>query len=148
MLVLYWGTHHGLCLVSCHIVNFRIEPEIIMKLRQTSIIVLCDKIDLNFQLLRKQKFGLSSYNSHFLLSPKYTSFSPSGLGKIFVSIKIFGWEKIFVNAGDVSLSSAQLALIYKIGMSLCLACDWSESRTSRPLIGHKAKPDIPDQFES
>ena len=70
------------------------------------------------------------------------------LGKIFVSIKIFGWEKIFVNAGDISLSSAQLALIYKIGMSLCLACDWSESQTSGTLIGQNTSPDIPDQFES
>ena len=108
-------------------------------------IVLCDKIDLNFQW--PLKLQLSDI-SHFSLSPKCTSLSPSCWGKIFVSIKIFGWEKIFVNAGDISLSSAQLALIYKIGMSLCLACDWSESQTSGTLIGQNTSPDIPDQFES
>ena len=131
------------CILSCS--QFQNWTWNHKEIKQTSIIVLCDKIDLNFQLQRKQKFGLSSYNSHFSLSPNILPFPR--WGKIFVSIKIFGWEKIFVNAGDISLSSAQLALIYKIGMSLCLACDWSESGTSGPLIGHNATPDIPDQFE-
>lgn len=117
MLVLYWRTHHGLCLVSSHVVNIRIKPKITWKISlkyMLNIIVFCDKIDLNSQWLKNRSWPLKlqlSDISHFSLSPKCTSLSQSGRGKIFVSIKIFGWEKIFVNAGDISLSSTQLALI-------------------------------------
>lgn len=51
MLVLYWGTHHGLCLVSGHVVNFRIEPEIIK-----GILCCVTKLTWIFH-------GLSSYNN-------------------------------------------------------------------------------------
>ena len=44
MLVLYWGTHHGLCLVSCHVVNFRIEPEIIKKLSKHQLLCCVTKL--------------------------------------------------------------------------------------------------------
>lgn len=117
MLVLYWRTHHGLCLVSSHVVNIRIKPKITWKISlkyMFNIIVFCDKIDLNSQWPKNRSWPLKlqlSDISHFSLSPKCTSLSQSGRGKIFVSIKIFGWEKIFVNADDISLSSTQLALI-------------------------------------